>query len=180
MPDTPRTVSELKTIFASNASGDISAQDMRDLVESLANPVAGGLNRFIGFQYLASDYEPVASPVQIPWDTAVFDTEGGLVVDNSFVCPAELQGYWAFTFNIDVDDSDGAATFFTTKLSADGTSAQGLAGVKGLTDSATPSYLSCSLVSPMLTDYIAYVILQSNATSPIASASFSGVYLGTA
>jgi hypothetical protein len=42
MTDTPRTLAQIKAAFANNSTGDISEQDMRDFVESLVNPVAGG------------------------------------------------------------------------------------------------------------------------------------------
>lgn len=42
MTDTSRTVEELKALLAENTSGNISSQTMRDVVESIANPVPGG------------------------------------------------------------------------------------------------------------------------------------------
>lgn len=46
MTDTARTLSAILTLLADNSSGDISAQDVRDLAQSIANPVpAGGFDR---------------------------------------------------------------------------------------------------------------------------------------
>lgn len=46
MVDTPRTLAEVKALLADNTTGDISPQDLRDLVESIADPVLeGGLDR---------------------------------------------------------------------------------------------------------------------------------------
>lgn len=42
MTDTPRTEAELLAIFADQNSGAIEPQDMRDMVESVVSPVAGG------------------------------------------------------------------------------------------------------------------------------------------
>jgi len=47
MPDTPRTVSELKSLFADNSTGEISAQDLRDFVESVAEPVDTKLGQYV-------------------------------------------------------------------------------------------------------------------------------------
>jgi hypothetical protein len=40
--DTARTVAQIKALLADNATGAISPQDVRDLVESIVDPVAGG------------------------------------------------------------------------------------------------------------------------------------------
>lgn len=42
MTDTPRTWAELQTLFADNASGAISPQDLRDGFASVAQPIVGG------------------------------------------------------------------------------------------------------------------------------------------
>lgn len=42
MTDTARTLAEVKALLADNTTGQISAQDMRDVVESIVDPVAGG------------------------------------------------------------------------------------------------------------------------------------------
>lgn len=42
MTDTPRTLAEIKALLASNTTHDISAQDLRDTVESIVDPVPGG------------------------------------------------------------------------------------------------------------------------------------------
>lgn len=50
VPDTARTLAAIKTLLADNTSGDISPQDMRDVVESIVNPVPDG-----GFHLQATD-----------------------------------------------------------------------------------------------------------------------------
>jgi hypothetical protein len=42
MTDTARTLAEVKALLADNSGRNISAQDMRDVVESLANPIVDG------------------------------------------------------------------------------------------------------------------------------------------
>jgi hypothetical protein len=40
--DTPRSLAEILTLFATNSTRDISAQDLRDAIVSIANPIPGG------------------------------------------------------------------------------------------------------------------------------------------
>jgi len=42
MTDTARTLSAIKELLADNTTGQISPQDVRDAIESIANPIAGG------------------------------------------------------------------------------------------------------------------------------------------
>lgn len=49
MTDTARTLAAIKALLADNTTRDISPQDMRDTVESIANPLrGGGLDRALG------------------------------------------------------------------------------------------------------------------------------------
>lgn len=54
MTDTPRTLEELQTILADNATRSISAQDLRDLMISIAQPIPGA--GFLG----AKPYESIS------------------------------------------------------------------------------------------------------------------------
>jgi hypothetical protein len=61
--DTARTLAAVKALFADNGAGAISAQDARDLIESIVNPVAGG-----GFDLPSATLSAVKylAPVSIP------------------------------------------------------------------------------------------------------------------
>lgn len=52
MTDTARTLAEIKTLLANNSTGAISAQDLRDVVESIAHPLEG--EGFLGSSYVRS------------------------------------------------------------------------------------------------------------------------------
>lgn len=56
MTDTPRTLAEVKALLADNTSQNISPQDLRDLVESIVDPVAdGGFPQVPSAMYPAHD-----------------------------------------------------------------------------------------------------------------------------
>lgn len=92
MPDTPRTVSELKAIFADNASGDISAQDMRDLVVTVA-PWRGLL---LTFNDLSNATYSSGALTGMEWLSATLDTEGFTIPYPSFPDTIEIpvDGMW--------------------------------------------------------------------------------------
>ncbi len=58
MADTERTIAELLVLFADNATGDISEQDCRDLIVSLANAYGG--------MHISSSVETVIATVSTP------------------------------------------------------------------------------------------------------------------
>lgn len=66
MTDTPRTWAELQTLFADNASGAISPQDLRDGFASLADPVTD------------SGFDSVAPPLHMRRMTYLRNNAGGL------------------------------------------------------------------------------------------------------
>jgi hypothetical protein len=65
MTDTARTLAAIKALLADNTTKDISPQDVRDLVESLANPVRGGgleVAKVVQGPHAISIYSGQASP----------------------------------------------------------------------------------------------------------------------
>lgn len=102
MTDTARTVAELKALFASNSAGDIDAQDLRDLVESLANPVAGGGfgavsvpdDQMALFSAGGGTPQPIAPSTFTPLDlNADIDPQGWLQSGSSYV-----STFWGQTY----------------------------------------------------------------------------------
>lgn len=88
MTDTPRTLAELLTIFGDGqAANSITPQDMRDFVESLADPIAGGgLQGGVKYpgsaSFMLSMHDgditvPTATPTFLDWVTP----GGGMSVD---------------------------------------------------------------------------------------------------
>lgn len=117
MVDTARTKAALQTLLADNTSGDISPQDLRDLMESISAPVDGG-----GFHQHYSPDRPPLSPDGADdefsdgsvsgwttWNpgTSITNTEddyGGLKVSNNAaslkaggVCKSIAAGDWCYT-----------------------------------------------------------------------------------
>jgi hypothetical protein len=90
--DTPRTVAELKTIFADNSSGDISAQDMRDLVVTVA-PFRGLLLTFADLSNATYSSEALTG---MEWLSSTIDTEGFTIPFPSFPDSLEIpvDGMW--------------------------------------------------------------------------------------
>jgi len=70
MADTSRTLAEVKALLADNNSGEISPQDLRDMVESIVNPAPwGGMwpHRFVAFNTgLVSPAIPVGNDDGVP------------------------------------------------------------------------------------------------------------------
>lgn len=93
MPDTPRTVAELKTIFADNTSGDISAQDMRDLVETGITRWRGLLLTFDDLSNATYNSEALTG---MEWLSATLDTEGFTIPYPDFPDTIEIpvDGMW--------------------------------------------------------------------------------------
>lgn len=56
MTDTARTLAQIKTLLGDNNTGQISPQDMRDVVESIVDPVPGGLAEHPASFYTANAF----------------------------------------------------------------------------------------------------------------------------
>lgn len=81
MTDTARTVAALKALLADNTTGSISAQDVRDVVESIVSPVLRG-----GF---AQPYRP--EPLRDRYAVFAFTPDPG----NYLTLPATGSGAWS-------------------------------------------------------------------------------------
>ena len=109
MTDTPRTLAQIKAMFANNSTGDISEQDMRDFVESLVNPVTGGgfeervsqaypgCDAVVGRYNGAGQVVPNGYGASVPWTPGgpldvLYDPSGLIQTDSYF------SDYWGFTF----------------------------------------------------------------------------------
>lgn len=89
MVDTVRTLSALQTLLADNTSGDISAQDVRDMLVSVFPPQFSGAR----LEKSSTQSYPTGSPGTITWQTEAFDTDSyGDVANNRLVIP--FDGYF--------------------------------------------------------------------------------------
>lgn len=88
MVDTPRTLEELLDIFATNPSGNISAQDLRDAIVSFVDPVPGGgldtggtVDQSTGFYTAVTvGAKTYTSGSHLPFDIGSPDYEDGLAL----------------------------------------------------------------------------------------------------
>jgi hypothetical protein len=78
MVDTPRTLAQVQALLADNASGNISPQDIRDMVMSIADPTPGG---GFGLGYPGTAMGARAVSTNVATDTYVYPTWNQAVVD---------------------------------------------------------------------------------------------------
>lgn len=124
MTDTPRTHAEIQALFANNTSGQISPQDLRDFVESVANPVSGG--GFEAVQHIVemppTRMDGTANDIYGPFDSIVTDA-GWLLSSESededvqdFTSLLVPVGYWRCRLTVYNNYISGTETNSKTRI----------------------------------------------------------------
>lgn len=128
MPDTPRTVAELKTIFADNSTGDISAQDMRDFVES----VAGAIRAPHSF-YRAADLTalPRLTYTGVPWTDVIEEDVAYLDPEDATSIKFPVAGLFLIVVTFSFTDEDGTGTWRYGEINYCDTQVSPLVGAGG-------------------------------------------------
>jgi len=100
VPDTARTLAAIQALFADNSTGGISAQDLRDAMQSVATPVIGG-----GFDSDPTNWELLAS-----WSGADQSIAENVIVPVTFDTTRDPQS-WAGASPLASDYLFGNPTF---------------------------------------------------------------------
>lgn len=94
MADTVRTLAALQTLLADNTTGDISAQDVRDMLVSLFTP------QFVGCQLTKSGTQVLGNGTVdvVTFDGTNYDTDSFADLDNDRITvPTDFGGYYVAT-----------------------------------------------------------------------------------
>jgi hypothetical protein len=108
MTDTARSLAAIKALLADNSTAQISPQDLRDVVESIANPIpGGGFDADLTMDYFASSHLPglTLPGGGSPWGETKMLSMGSTTNLNGLIDPS---GWLGTSFTSAASDPDNA------------------------------------------------------------------------